>query len=105
MSFSYSEIQEMVAKVMEESFPNGQMSPVLALKTVSCLVWYEVLGIQPNDKGKLLDLLGVSRGYFYTYTKKHPSFPPPVSLTSKRIGWIAGDVYQFILSLWMESRQ
>lgn len=105
MSFSYSEIQEMVAEVMEESFPNGQMSPILALKTVSCLLWYEVLGIQPNDKGKLLDLLGVSRGYFYTYTKKHPSFPLPVSLTSKRIGWIAGDVYQFILSLWMESRQ
>lgn len=105
MSFSYSEIQEMVAEVMEESFPNGQMSPVLALKTVSCLMWYEVLGIQPNDKGKLLDLLGVSRGYFYTYTKKYPSFPPPVSLTSKRIGWIAGDVYQFILLLRMESRQ
>ena len=105
MSFSYSEIQEMVAEVMEESFPNGQMSPVLALKTVSCLVWYEVLGIQSNDKGKLLDLLGVSRGYFYTYIKEHPGFPPSVSLTSKRIGWIAGDVYQFILSLRIESRQ
>lgn len=105
MSFSYSEIQEMVAEVMEEYFPNGQMSPVLALKTVSCLVWYEVLGIQSNDKGKLLDLLGVSRGYFYTYIKEHPGFPPSVSLTSKRIGWIAGDVYQFILSLRMESRQ